>query len=379
VTPSPRLASIQPSLIRAMSQGAPDGCVSLGLGEPSWPMPDVAVEALAKAYGPQSTCPYGPNAGTPELRSALSSWLGYPEDSVMLATGSQAALFALFQAWLGAGDQALVPDPGFVTYPVLAAMAGGEAIPYPLASDGSLDASRFVAVLSALPRVKLAVINHPANPTGAGADPTALRHVALACAERGVVLVSDEVYRDLYLGAPPAGILDAGPLTGVVALGSMSKAFASPGLRVGWAYGDPRVLTPARLVHNAMTSCLSRPAQSAAVAILGSAEAVVAESRRQLGIRWRAFESAFTEAFPRLQPPVLPAGGFYHWMALPDIGNEDPVRFCLRMRDEASVIVVPGIAFGQQGSPFVRISWAGSPENIREGLNRLSPFWNVTV
>jgi len=75
----------------------------------------------------------------------------------------------------------------------------------------------------------------------------------------------------------------------------------------------------------------------------------------------------------------LPSGGFYHWLALPDIGNEDPVRFCLRMRDESGVIVVPGIAFGERGRTFVRISWAGSPEDIREGLNRLSPFWNVTV
>ncbi len=355
--------------------------MSLGLGEPSWPMPDAAVQALSRAYHPGSACPYGPNAGTQELRSALCSWLGCGEDSLMMAAGSQAALFALFQAWLGEGDQALVPDPGFVTYPTLAAMAGGEALAYPLAEDGSLDPLRFIAVLDASPRAKLAVVNHPANPTGAGADSGALALVAKACQKRGVVLVSDEVYRDLYLGARTAGIfdagiLDAGSLKGVVALGSMSKAFASPGLRVGWAYGDPEVLAPARLVHNAMTSCLSRPAQSAAAAILGSADAVVAESRRQLGIRREAFESAFATAFPRLPPPEKPAGGFYHWMELPDIGDEDPVRFCLRARDEARVIVVPGAAFGERGKGHVRISWAGSPSEISEGLKRLAPYWN---
>jgi len=358
-----------------MGQGAPAVCVSLGLGEPSWQLPEVASAALAAAFAPGAACSYGPNAGTPELRQALSAWLGAGEDSVMLAAGSQAALFALFQAWLGDGDEALVPDPGFVAYPTLAAMAGARVVAYPLADDGSLDPGRFADALSRAPRARIAIINHPSNPTGAGAGPRQLAELARLCQARDVVLVSDEVYRDLHLGARPAGILDGGPLPGVVALGSMSKAFAAPGLRVGWAWGDPEVLAPARLVHNAMTSCLSRPAQSAAAAILGEADDVVAESRRQLAVRRASFEAAFNEAFPTSPPPVLPAGGFYHWLALPDLGGEDPVRFCLRVRDEGKVIVVPGIAFGSRGAGHVRLSWGGDPADTAEGLRRLAPYW----
>jgi aspartate aminotransferase len=375
MTPSPRLASVRPSPIRAMGQGAPAGCVSLGLGEPSWPLPAVASAALAAAYSPGSACPYGPNAGTPELRQALSAWLGADEDSIMLAAGSQAALFALFQAWVGEGDEVLVPDPGFVAYPTLAAMAGGRAVAYSLTDDGSLDPGRFADSLSRAPRARLAVINHPSNPTGAGADERALAEVARLSHARGVVLVSDEVYRDLHLGNRQPGILEAGPLPGVVTLGSMSKAFAAPGLRVGWAWGDSAVLAPARLVHNAMTSCLSRPAQAAAVAILGEADTVIAESRRQLAVRRAAFETAYRLAFPSLGTPTVPAGGFYHWLALPDIGGVDPVRFCLRVRDEGKVIVVPGIAFGSRGAGYIRISWGGDPADTAEGLRRLAPYW----
>jgi aspartate/methionine/tyrosine aminotransferase len=305
----------------------------------------------------------------------LSAWLGAGEESIMLAAGSQAALFALFQAWLGEGDEALVPDPGFVAYPTLAAMAGGRVVAYPLAGDGSLDPGSFADALARAPRARIAVVNHPSNPTGAGAGHGALAEVARLCQAHGVVLVSDEVYRDLYLGAKPDGILDAGPMPGVVALGSMSKAFAAPGLRVGWACGDPEVLAPARLVHNAMTSCLSRPAQAAAVAILGDADAVTAESKRQLALRWSAFEAAFRAAFPDMPPPECPAGGFYHWLALPDLGGEDPVRFCLRVRDEGRVIVVPGIAFGSRGAGHVRLSWGGDPVDTAEGLSRLAPYW----
>jgi aspartate/methionine/tyrosine aminotransferase len=357
-----------------MGAGAPEGCISLGLGEPSWPLPDVAIPGITASLQPGQACLYGPNAGTPELRSALAAYLSLSEDSFMLAAGSQAALFALFQAWAGDGDDVLVPDPGFVAYPTLAALAGASARPYPLADDGRLDPDAFVRALAASPRARLAVVNHPANPTGAGSDPEALSAVASACASRDVVLVSDEVYRELYLGGKPAGILDGGLLPGVVALGSMSKAFAAPGLRVGWAFGDPAVLAPARLVHNAMTSCLSRPAQAAAAALLGDAARVVAESRRQLALRRSAFEAAYSEAFPAEPLPALPAGGFYHWMRLQELDGEDEMAFCLRLRDEAGVIIVPGIAFGSRGSGRVRLSWAGLPGDIREGVRRLATF-----
>jgi aspartate/methionine/tyrosine aminotransferase len=124
-----------------------------------------------------------------------------------------------------------------------------------------------------------------------------------------------------------------------------------------------------------MTSCLSRPAQAAAVALLRDADAVVKESRRQLAVRRAAFEAAFRGAFPHLPAPVLPAGGFYHWLSLPDLHGEDPVHFCLRVRDEGKVIVVPGIAFGSRGAGHVRISWGGDPTDTAVGLRRLAPYW----
>ncbi|MBU0927939.1 MAG: pyridoxal phosphate-dependent aminotransferase [Spirochaetes bacterium] len=367
-------AALAPSVIRAMGAGAPPGCVSLGLGEPSWALPDAAARAIAESARPGERLPYGPNAGTPELRAALSAYLGTPEEGCMLAAGSQAALFALFQAWAGEGDEVLVPDPGFVAYPTLAAMAGATARPYSLADDGSLDPERFAAALGSSSRVRVAVVNHPANPTGAGAGAEELAAVAASCEGRGVLLVSDEVYRELYLGRRPAGVLDGGTRSGVVALGSMSKAFAAPGLRVGWAYGDPEALAPARLVHNAMTSCLARPSQAAALALLGAAAETVEESRRQLALRWAAFESAMRLAFPDEPPPAPPAGGFYHWLRLAGRAGEDTLASCLRLRDERGVIVVPGSAFGSRGEGYARLSWAGHPGDVAEGVKRLAAY-----
>jgi len=373
LTPSGRMTGLGLSLIRAMNEGAPRDCVSLGLGEPSWNLPREAGEALSRWAALEAPCSYGPNTGLPELRRALCSLCGVSEEELLIASGSQGALFALFQAWAGPGDPVLLPDPGFLAYPTLARLAGARPVFYPLADDFTLDPGRFGEALASAPSAKLAVVNHPANPTGAGASREALDAVADACRRRGVILISDEVYRELYTADRPAGLLDSGPGAGRVALGSLSKAFGAPGLRVGWACGDPEVLAPARLVHNAMVSCVPRPSQIAAAALIEAADAVYPNARAELSLRWDAFRSAVDELLD--WRPRVPAGGFYSWLPLPARGLEDPVSFCLRVRDEGRVIVVPGAAFGRHGEPYARVSWAGSPEDIREGVERLRPFW----
>jgi aspartate/methionine/tyrosine aminotransferase len=362
-----RLSALGLSPIRAMSSDAPEGCVSLGLGEPSWALPEAARRALSGGEGP---CSYGPNSGLPGLRSAIASFYGIAGERVMVSSGSQGALFALFMAYLGPGDEALVPDPGFLAYPSLARLAGAEPAPYPLAPDGSLDERAFASVLAAHPRAAAAVINHPANPTGAGASEAALASVAAACEERGILLVSDEVYRELYLGPRPPSLAEVSEY-GIVT-GSVSKAWGAPGLRVGWALGDPEVLEAARLVHSSMVSCVPRPSQEAARALLEDSDSILPASRAELKLRWEALARSL-EAELGIEPEP-PAGAFYYWLPLPCRSGDD-ARFCLRLRDEGKVILIPGGAFGSRGSGYARLSFAASPEELREGLRRLAPFW----
>ncbi len=363
-----RLDGVGASPIRRMHEGAPADAIPLGLGEPTWPMPPEARAALASGAGP---CPYGPNRGLPELVGALSDFYGTGRDRVMTAAGSQAALFALFQAWADPGDEILVPDPGFVAYPILAALAGAEARPYALAPDGSLDPAAFGAALDAAPRAAIAVVNHPSNPTGGGATVDALASVAAACERRGVLLVSDEVYRELHFGPKPPSLADASPYGVVVS--SLSKGWGSPGLRVGWAIGDPSVLEPARLVHAYMNTAPARPCQEAAAALLARSDRILADARAELARRWEALADALRAEFGLDASP--PAGGFYHWLALPDAGLGDPLGFCLRLRDEAGVIVIPGAAFGERGRRHARLSFASEPDRIREGVRRLAAHW----
>jgi aspartate/methionine/tyrosine aminotransferase len=365
-----RLAGIALSPIRAMNEGAPPGTVSLGLGEPGWPLPPAASNALADS-GP--SCAYGPNQGLAELRASLSAYCGAAEKELMVCAGSQAALFALFHAYLEEGAAALIPDPGFIAYPILAKLAGGGSVRYPLSAGGRLDPESFIKALDAEPRVRLALINHPGNPTGGGASLEALRAVADACRERDVVLLSDEVYRELYLGERPASLRDASDY-GIV-LSSLSKAFGAPGLRVGWAIGDPELLAPARLIHNYMNTAAARPSQLAAAALLDDAPSILPAMRAELAARWHAFQGAAAEALGYTTSP--PDGSFYSWLPLPPWAHEDPLSFCLKLRDRGRVIIIPGLAFGEQGRAYARVSFAGDPASIREGLRRLAPFWST--
>ncbi|MFN8011458.1 MAG: pyridoxal phosphate-dependent aminotransferase [Holophagaceae bacterium] len=372
--PASRIASLKPSPIRILSEGAPPDAIPLGLGEPTWALPEPARKALAATAG---VCAYGPNMGLMELRRAVAAWHGVSWDEVIITSGSSGALFSLFQAFVNPGDQVLLPDPAFPVYEALSVMCGAEARPFPLdaADRFRLDAEAFARVLEASPRAKLAVVNAPSNPTGGGASLEALATVARACEDRGVLLVSDEVYRDLHFGTRPPTLRDVSS-SGVVVT-SVSKGWGAPGLRVGWAIGDPRVLAQLRIVHGYAVTAAAQPAQKAALALLEASDTVLPAARAEIYGRFVALREALKAELGQDVAP--PDGTFYHFMALPEAALPDPWSFCVKLRDEAKVVLVPGQVFGPGGAAHVRLSFAASPEQLREGVRRLAPHWAAKV
>ncbi|WP_298887017.1 pyridoxal phosphate-dependent aminotransferase [uncultured Serinicoccus sp.] len=377
-----------------MSLDAPADAVDLGLGEPGWGAPDAGTRTAV----PAPSLSYGPNTSDPALVRAVAGYASSPThdvapEQVMVTAGSQAALFALFQAWVEPGSTVLVPDPGFVAYPTLARLCGATPVGYPLGADGDLDADALVALLGEQPHTSLVVLNHPANPTGGLASERALSRVAEACAERGVLLVSDEVYAELWVDRRPVSLRDVSA-EGVV-LGSMSKAFAAPGLRIGWALGDPEVLAPARLLHNAMTTAPSRLSQAAALALLGAAEEVLPAAREELRVRWATVDRVaphlhtsghrfLGDGHQKAMFRTATRAGFYLWLALPGhlagAAYADPVgteAFALQLRDEGRVTTIPGTAFGPGGAGCLRVSLGGPVDELEEGLRRLAPWWKA--
>lgn len=365
-----RTQHLHPSAIRALASGAAPDVIDLGLGEPRWALPDAARGALARFDEP--TCGYGPAEGLPELREAVGRHHGVRAEDVMIGAGAQGVLFALLHTAAGLGDLVAVPDPGFPGYRTLTQVAGATPVGYPLADDGSLDPAAVVAVLDRY-RPAVLVLNHPGNPTGGRAEEGALRAVLAAAARRDCLVISDEVYRDLHLHPSPgavevaADLPQAGP--GVVAVSSVSKAWAAPGLRVGWAIGHPDVLGPARLLHQTMTTSASRPAQLAATALVDASAEVLPTSRAELRARWDV-----VAASPFAHHATEAGGGFYLWLPTPE-STQDTEAHARALRDEHGVLVVPGTAFGGRGAGRVRVGLGGDVGELALGLDRLADAW----
>jgi aspartate/methionine/tyrosine aminotransferase len=141
--------------------------------------------------------------------------------------------------------------------------------------------------------------------------------------------------------------------------------------------GDPAWLAPARVVHGYAVTGTATPAQWAALALIEHSEAILAEARAAVGERWEALAAALRDELGQAVAP--PDGTFYHFMALPEAALGDPWGFCVKLRDEAKVVLVPGQVFGPGGAAHVRLSFAASPEQLREGVRRLAPRWAAKV
>jgi len=373
--PAARIRGLTVSPIRLISEGGPAEKIPLGLGEPTWPLPEPARRALAEYSG---VCGYGPQQGLPELRRSVAglyasgAGAATGPDDVIITIGCQEALFSLLLAWVDAGDKVLVPDPGFVAYPALTRLAGGAPVAYPLAAGDRfrVDAEAIIERLDT-PEVRAVVVNHPGNPTSTGAGAGALQQIADACRERDVLLISDEVYRDLYFGERPPSLRDVSDWGAVVS--SVSKGWGAPGLRVGWIVAGERWLGPARVMHGYTTTAAAKPAQLAAKALIDASETVLAEARGELYTRWEALKTAWQEHLGETLEP--PDGAFYAFLQLPEAAWDDPMAFCLRLRDETGVVLIPGIVFGEGGRRHVRLSFAAAPAQVAEGVKRLAPYW----
>lgn len=366
-----RVSALEISLIRQISESARATAMPLGVGEPTWDLPEPGRRVLNAWSG---RAPYGAGTGLPELRKAVAEYYRAGIDEVFITQGSVGALFSLLQAFVGPGDKVLLPDPGFVTYRNIVLFSQAEPAYYPLneANRFRLDAALLMSRLED-ERVKAVIVNHPSNPTGAGCTAADLKAIADACRQRGILLISDEVYRDLYFGERPPCLREISEYGIVVS--SVSKAWGAPGLRVGWAVGDPEVLDPARTIHSYATTSPSYIAQKAALALIDATEEIRPKARVELTTRWEALREAKRKHFG--EDPLPPDGTFYHFMTLPQSALADPIGFAVKLRDEADVVAIPGLVFGERGREYLRVSFAAKPEQIAEGIRRMAPYWRA--
>ena len=357
-------------MLRWFSDGGGPGSISLGLGEPDLPTPDVIRRAAVQVITEEQNG-YTLQAGLPTLREHVAT--DYPHmrlspDEVLITAGSQEALYLALMTLIEAGDDVLIPNPGFVAYPTITQMAGGRAIFYrlPAEDDFSFDLEDFKARITS--KTKVVICISPSNPTGRALASDDLRSIARAVEEEspGAFIISDEIYRELYYTpARPASISEFYPRT--IVIGGLSKSMSMTGWRLGWMCGDKDVIKSALVLHGYVTTCASTVSQKAALAAWTSeAEAARQQHRRIFGER-RDHLLALIRGECGLRC-IAPDGAFYTMVDLSGYGPSVEVAEAML---DAGVVTVPGSAFGSESEGFLRVSFCADLPVLAEGVARM--------
>jgi aspartate aminotransferase len=361
--------------------------IDFGAGEPDFPTP-APVKASARAALDQNFTRYTPPSGIVELKRAICDryradyGVQYGESEVIVTAGGKQALYNTALSLFGPGDEVITHTPYWPTLTEQIRLADATPVLAPTYADQGF-AIRAEAILDRVtPRTRGIIVNSPCNPTGALIAESDLSAIAAVAAERGIWIVVDLCYEKLIYDDVPhnlPGVLAAKCRDLTVLCGSASKAYAMTGWRCGWAIGPAPVIAACGAIQSHATSNVTSISQKAAVTALTGSQTAVREMLDEYRRR-RDQLSAWLAADVRLRCRK-PAGAFYMFIDIGDFLSVNGFRTSLDFADalltEARVAVTPGEAFDAPG--FIRISYATSIENLREGSARLLDFVRAHV
>ena len=384
--PSDNVAKMQASATLAAMQAAEAlraagaNVVDFGAGEPDFDTPDNIKRAATEAMRAGKT-KYTSTGGTRELQQAIidfyarSFGANYERAEVMATSGGKQAIFNAVVSLINRGDEVLLAKPYWVTFPEVVVFARGVPVFIETEETGFVVSAEQVE-RAITPRTKLIILNSPCNPSGRVIPPAEFQRIMELVAERGIFVVSDECYlRFVY---SPGQVFSAASLpaelrANLCIAGSFSKTYAMTGWRVGYALA-PRAWTTEMLkVQGHSTSNPNSIAQSAAVEALNGPQDSVAAMLAEYTAR-RAWLLEALREIPRLSCNE-PEGAFYAFPSVRNcLGNnvKSSADFASRLLAEEQTVVTDGAGFGAEG--YLRISYATSMEQLREGVTRIRRF-----
>ena len=358
--------------------------IGFGAGEPDFPTPAHIVEAAVEACRNPRNHKYTPAAGLPELRDAVAHKTkrdsGYDVEAgqVLITNGGKHAVYNTCAALLDPGDEVLLPTPYWTTYPEPIRLAGG--VPVELPTDESTGFRVTVDQLEAAltPRTKVLLFVSPSNPTGAVYPRDEVEAIGRWAVERGIWVVTDEIYEHLTYGdhtfsSMPAVVPELADRC--VVLNGVAKTYAMTGWRVGWMIGPPDVIKAATNLQSHATSNVANVSQVAALAAVSGDLAAVAEMREAFERRGRTMHGLLS-GIPGVRV-LEPQGAFYAFPNLSayvgrtirgrSVGSTLDLASVLL--EDAKVAVVPGEAFSAPG--YARLSFALGDDDLAEGCGRI--------
>jgi aspartate aminotransferase len=387
---SARIAAIAESATLAVDAKAKalkakgEDVIGFGAGEPDFPTPAHIVDAAVAACRDPKNHRYTPAAGLPELREAIAvktkrdSGFDTKAAQVLVTNGGKHAVFAAFAALCDPGDEVICPAPYWTTYPEAIALAGGVPKVIETTEETGFRVTVDQLEQALTPRTKVLLFVSPDNPSGAVYPPAEVEAIGRWAVERGVWVVTDEIYEHLTFGphrftSMPTVVPDLAEQCVIV--NGVAKTYAMTGWRVGWMIGPADVMAAAINLQSHSTSNVANVAQQAALAAVAGDLSAVAMMRDAFARRGRTMHRMLSEIDG--VTCLEPQGAFYCFPSFKGVLGRsiaghtphDTLELAEVVLSEAKVAVVPGEAFGAPG--YARLSFALGDDDLVEGVSRI--------
>lgn len=356
-----------------------DDVIQLSVGEPERPVAEHILQAGADAWLADVTH-YTPNSGMALLRAAIATKLvrhnGYQVDDsrIHVTAGGSQALHMAMSLTLSAGDEILIPDPGYATFSMIPTLLGAVPVAYHLKAEDEFQPSIANLEACVTPHTKVLLINSPSNPLGVVYSAEKIAELLAFAARHDLWVISDEVYEYFTSTRAFTSVAALDTDDRVFSIYSVSKTYGLTGARVGYLVTPPGVAAPFRAAQEATVSCVNAPAQLAVLAALEGPQDAVHQAREHYGNNIEAACAVLDKLGLHYQRPQ---GAFYIWIDVSHASEGDVAAWAEHFLITQRVAVAPGVAFGPAGEGWIRVCAAGRTEALLTALSRLPSPRNI--
>jgi aspartate/methionine/tyrosine aminotransferase len=333
--------------------------INLSIGQPHFDVPD-AIKQAAKVAIDAGRNGYTITQGIPELRERLlaDAAVRFPRQDrdVVVTSGTSGGLLLALLATVNPGDEVIIPDPYFVSYPNIIALASGRSVMVDTYPDFQLDVDKVKAAITS--RTKVIMLSTPANPTGAAVDREAQKAIAELARDRGILLVSDEIYRAFHYNGPASS--PAAFSADVLVIEGFGKTYGMTGWRLGWAHGPKRLIQEMAKLQQFTFVCAPSMAQWSGLAAMDfDVSGIVSDYKRKRELIASGLRGNYEFS--------LPNGAFYLFPKAPWGTGTEFITAAIQQ----NLLMIPGGTFSSRDTHF-RISYAANDETLQRGIEVLT-------
>lgn len=366
--PKASFKGIDISEIRKMNALAGPDTINLGIGQLPNELPTAVMEQGKRAFSLGVTR-YTSNQGLPELRELVALYHSekvnktISSEQVIITNGAEGALWNILYTYLEESDEVLIPEICFSVYKTITELQGAKVSYYK-------DIESIESCIT--PKTKFVIINSPNNPTGEILSEDEIKRIAKLSEQHGFYIISDEIYGELYLD----GVAPSSPLQfsdNVIVVDGISKRAAATGLRIGWTVSPLKITKPMIVSNQYISTCASSVSQFAAIKSLdGCSTEFVEDIKKDLAIkRDYSFEQLSQIDGIKVNKPK---GAFYIFPNISSFGKSKEVAH--RILEICDVLTIPGIAFGDEGDNYIRLSYAVPFKDLKIAISRLKDIFS---